>query len=80
MARIALCMARTDTLTRCAFPRRSLRRPTPETEFRHILEYTERQRFKFKLSRWQCRDLVETMCTYDAKLRPRRLLAEVRLS
>jgi len=54
--------------------------PVPESEFRHILEYTERQRFKFKLSRWQCRDLLETMCTYDAKLRSRRLLTELALS
>ena len=52
----------------------------PEAEFRHILEYTERQRFKFKLSRWQCRDLLETMCAYDAKLRARRLLNELSLS
>ena len=56
------------------------RSPVPESEFRHILEYTERQRFKFKLSRWQCRDLVETMCNHDAKRRSQRLLAEVRLS
>lgn len=54
--------------------------PVPEAEFRHILEYTERQRFKFKLSRWQCRDLLETMCAYDAKLRARRLLNELSLS
>ena len=53
--------------------------PTPEAEFRHILEYTERQRFKFKLSRWQCRDLLETMCAYDAKLRTRRLFDELSL-
>ena len=54
--------------------------PTPEVEFRHILEYTERQRFKFKLSRWQCRDLIATMCSYDAKLRSRRLLTELSLA
>ena len=54
--------------------------PVPEAEFRHILEYTERQRFKFKLSRYQCHDLVETMVNYDAKMRSRRLLAELRLS
>ena len=54
--------------------------PVPEAEFRHILEYTERQRFKFKLSRWQCRDLVDTMCQYDAKLRAKRLLNELALS
>eukprot|EP00316_Scyphosphaera_apsteinii_P005286 CAMPEP_0119328384 /NCGR_PEP_ID=MMETSP1333-20130426/73216_1 /TAXON_ID=418940 /ORGANISM="Scyphosphaera apsteinii, Strain RCC1455" /LENGTH=263 /DNA_ID=CAMNT_0007337223 /DNA_START=126 /DNA_END=917 /DNA_ORIENTATION=+ len=47
--------------------------PVPEIEFKHVLEYTERQRFKFKLSRWQCRDLIESMCRYDAKLRARRL-------
>ena len=46
---------------------------TPEVEFRSILEYTERQRFKFKLSRWQCRDLIETLCRHDAKLRARRI-------
>jgi len=51
----------------------------PESEFRHILEYTERQRFKFKLSRWQCRDLLETMCNYDAKQRARRLCDELQL-
>jgi len=53
--------------------------PVPESEFRHILEYTERQRFKFKLSRWQCRDLLETMCNYDAKQRSRRLCEELQL-
>ena len=52
----------------------------PEAEFRHILEYTERQRFKFKLSRWQCRDLLETLCMYDAKQRARRLFDELQLS
>ena len=52
----------------------------PESEFKHVLEYTERQRFKFKLSRWQCRDLVETMCSYDAKLRTKRLFEELHLS
>ena len=46
--------------------------PTPEAEFKHVLEYTERQRFKFKLSKWQCRDLVEAMCRHDAKLRAKR--------
>ena len=54
--------------------------PVPEAEFRHILEYTERQRFKFKLSQYQCRDLLEAMCFHDAKLRARRLLEEVQLS
>ena len=54
--------------------------PVPEAEFRHILEYTERQRFKFKLSRWQCRDLLETLCMYDAKQRARRLFDELQLS
>jgi len=54
--------------------------PVPEAEFRHILEYTERQRFKFKLSRWQCRDLLETMCLYDAKQRARRLFSELQLA
>ena len=52
----------------------------PESEFKHVLEYTERQRFKFKLSRWQCRDLLETMCNYDAKLRARRLLEELNIN
>ena len=42
--------------------------------------YTERQRFKFKLSRWQCRDLIESMCAYDAKRRSNRLYDEVGLS
>ena len=51
-----------------------------QAEFRHILEYTERQRFKFKLSRWQCRDLLEIMCTYDAKQRTRRLFEELALT
>jgi len=54
--------------------------PTPEVEFRKVLEYTERQRFKFKLSRWQCRDLIESMCAYDAKRRSNRLYDEVGLS
>lgn len=54
--------------------------PVPEAEFRHVLEYTERQRFKFKLSRWQCRDLLEIMCQYDAKQRARRLFEELSLS
>jgi hypothetical protein len=54
--------------------------PVPEAEFKHILEYTERQRFKFKLSKWQCRDLVETMCNYDARLRTRRMLEELSLT
>lgn len=53
--------------------------PVPEAEFKHVLEYTERQRFKFKLSRWQCRDLVESMCRYDAKLRSTRLKDELHL-
>lgn len=35
--------------------------------------YTERQRFKFKLSYWQCRDLIQTLCRHDAKLRARRI-------
>ena len=51
-----------------------------QAEFRHILEYTERQRFKFKLSRWQCRDLLEIMCNYDAKQRSRRLFDELSLT
>ena len=54
--------------------------PVPESEFKHILEYTERQRFKFKLSRYQCRDLVEVMCSHDAKLRTRRVLEGVHLA
>ena len=53
--------------------------PTPEAEFKHVLEYTERQRFKFKLSKWQCRDLVEAMCRHDAKLRAKRLSDELSL-
>ena len=48
-------------------------------QFRHVLEYTERQRFKFKLSHWQCRDLVETLCRYDAKQRAKRLCDQIRL-
>ena len=63
--------------TRLTSPLAHTYRPVPEAEFRHILEYTERQRFKFKLSRWQCRDLLETMCAYDAKLRTKRLLSEL---
>ena len=43
-------------------------------------EYTERQRFKFKLSRWQCRDLLETMCRFDVKQSARRLCDELQLS
>lgn len=53
--------------------------PMPEAEFKHVLEYTERQRFKFKLSRWQCKDLVELMCHHDAKKRNRRLLRALKL-
>lgn len=48
--------------------------PMPESEFKHVLEYTERQRFKFKLSRWQCKDLVELMCAHAGKMRAKRLL------
>jgi len=54
--------------------------PVPESEFKHVLEYTERQRFKFKLSRWQCRDLVEAMTKHDGKLRARRLLGQLKLT
>lgn len=43
-------------------------------------EYTERQRFKFKLSRWQCHDLIEALCRYDAKQRARRLSEELSLT
>ena len=53
--------------------------PVPEAEFKHVLEYTERQRFKFKLSKYQCRDLIEAMCNYDAKRRTHRLLDELSL-
>jgi len=53
--------------------------PVPEAEFRHVLEYTERQRFKFKLSHWQCRDLLETMCRHDAKQRAKRLCEQLSL-
>jgi len=54
--------------------------PLPEPEFRHVLEYTERQRFKFKLSYWQCRDLIETLCRHDAKLRARRICDQFAIS
>lgn len=54
--------------------------PCPEAEFKHVLEYTERRRFKFKLSEWQCRDLVEALCRHDAKLRAKRLCEELGLS
>ena len=53
--------------------------PMPEAEFKHVLEYTERQRFKFKLSRWQCKDLVELMCHHEAKKRTRRLLKTLKV-
>ena len=49
--------------------------PCPEAEFKHVLEYTERQRFRFKLGRWQACELVDVMCRYEAKLRARRLAA-----
>ena len=52
----------------------------PQAEFKHVLEYTERQRFKFKLSKYQCRDLIDVMCLYDAKLRSKRLLGQARLT
>ena len=68
-----------DTLAPWAFVDRSCFAPTPEAEFKHVLEYTERQRFKFKLSKWQCRDLVEAMCRHDAKLRAKRLSDELSL-
>ena len=42
--------------------------------------YTERQRFKFKLSYWQCRDLIQTLCRYDAKLRARRICDQFGIS
>jgi hypothetical protein len=45
-----------------------------------VLEYTERQRFKFKLSHWQCRDLIEALSRHDAKLRARRICAELHLN
>ena len=51
--------------------------PVPEPEFRHVLEYTERQRFKFKLSKWQCRDLIEMLCRHDARLRAKRLCEQL---
>lgn len=40
---------------RCSFDILEEFTPLPEPEFRHVLEYTERQRFKFKLSYWQAR-------------------------
>ena len=39
--------------------------PVPESEFKHVLEYTERQRFKFKLSRFQCKDLIDVLCGHE---------------
>ena len=51
--------------------------PCPEAEFKHVLEYTVRQRFKFKLSAWQTRDLVGILCAHEAKLRARRLTVTV---
>ena len=39
----------------------------------HVLEYEERERFKLKLSRAQCRDLIETLCRHDAKVCARRI-------
>ena len=51
--------------------------PVPEPEFRHVLEYTERQRFRFKLSRYQCRDLLHAMARNEARLRADRLLASL---
>ena len=38
------------------------------------------QRFKFKLSYWQCRDLIQTLCRYDAKLRARRICDQFAIS
>ena len=49
--------------------------PCPEAEIKHVLEYTERQRFRFKLSRYQCRDLLHAMARNEARLRADRLLA-----
>ncbi len=54
--------------------------PIPEAEIAHVLEFTERRRFKFKLSRWQCRDLIEAMCAHEGKLRAKRLCEELRPS
>lgn len=39
--------------------------PVPESDIERVLEYTERHRFKFKLSEFQCRDLVEVMVRRD---------------
>jgi len=48
--------------------------PLPESEVKHVLEYTERQRFKFKLSHWQCRDIVDAFVQQEARARLRKLL------
>jgi hypothetical protein len=77
--------AEVDDGTECPFPAQCSfeiveeMAPMPEAEFKHVLEYTERQRFKFKLSRWQCKDLVELMCHNEAKKRGRRLLNTFKL-
>ncbi len=39
--------------------------PVPESQIERVLEYTERHRFKFKLSEFQCRDLIEVMVRWD---------------
>ncbi|EOD22261.1 hypothetical protein EMIHUDRAFT_354732 [Emiliania huxleyi CCMP1516] len=51
--------------------------PDEEAEIKHVLEYTERQRFRFKLSRYQCRDLLHAMARNEARLRADRLLASL---
>jgi len=53
--------------------------PLPETEVKHVLEYTERQRFKFKLSHWQCRDIVDAFVQQESRARLQKLLKQMRL-
>eukprot|EP00967_Tisochrysis_lutea_P154262 scaffold306029_cov27-Tisochrysis_lutea.AAC.3 len=53
--------------------------PCPEAEFRHVLEYTERQRFRFKLSRWQCEDLISAMARHEGQLRATRIVEGLHL-
>ena len=53
--------------------------PLPEAEVKHVLEYTERQRFKFKLSHWQCRDIVDAFVQQESRARLRKLLKQLRL-
>jgi len=45
----------------CTFKVIEATEPVAEQDCRQVLEYTKRNRFRFKLSKWQCHDLLSIM-------------------